>query len=94
MRKSCWFAFLCIITLHLKLAHHWSSAILAVQYLKRLSNINVLKKKTVVDFYSGRELADWSVEWWGGWLSLHYSTESILLSKEIFLTPDDSGLKI
>lgn len=74
--------------------HHWSSAILAVQYLKRLSNINVLKKKTVVDFYSGRELADWSVEWWGGWLSLHYSTGSNSTIKRNILTLDDSGLKI
>lgn len=47
-----------------------------------------------MDFYSGRELADWSVKWWGGWLGLHYSTGDNSTIKRNILTLDDSGLKI
>lgn len=68
--------FLNTIPLHLKLAHHCSLAVLhvSVQYFKWL-----FKKKPsgTVDFYSGREVADWPVEWWGGWLGLHRDSAAV-----------------
>lgn len=35
------------------------------------------KNSGTVDFYSGREVADWPVEWWGGWLGLHHDSAAV-----------------
>lgn len=67
--------FLCTFPIHLKPDHHCFWEVLTVQDFKRLSNINVLKKQNNGRFlYYGRELADWPVEWSGGWLDLHHDS--------------------
>lgn len=46
-------------------------------YQYNISNDCLKKTSGTVDFYSGREVADWPVEWWGGWLGLHRDSAAV-----------------